>query len=163
MRSPTSPNAGQAAISAPWLYIIARSALSAYCSSPQYAEFEREILRERVRAGLAHARENGKRLRPPGNGGAACRRDPETASSRHQQTRNRPTPSRGRAATPSRSEPGYILLRNRPTPIFLRRLAASSRAFAPRQRRNTKRGPAIGYSEIGELPRLFTSLDQRAT
>jgi DNA invertase Pin-like site-specific DNA recombinase len=31
-----------------------------------FAEFEREILRERVRAGLAHARENGKRLgRPP--------------------------------------------------------------------------------------------------
>ncbi len=30
------------------------------------AEFEREILRERVRAGLAHARQNGKRLgRPP--------------------------------------------------------------------------------------------------
>jgi len=31
-----------------------------------FAEFEREILRERVRAGLGHARENGKRLgRPP--------------------------------------------------------------------------------------------------
>jgi putative DNA-invertase from lambdoid prophage Rac len=31
-----------------------------------FAEFEREILRERVRAGLAHARRNGKRLgRPP--------------------------------------------------------------------------------------------------
>ena len=31
-----------------------------------FAEFEREILRERVRAGLAHARENGIRLgRPP--------------------------------------------------------------------------------------------------
>jgi len=31
-----------------------------------FAEFEREILQERVRAGLAHARENGKRLgRPP--------------------------------------------------------------------------------------------------
>jgi len=31
-----------------------------------FAEFEREILRERVRAGLAHARENGKQLgRPP--------------------------------------------------------------------------------------------------
>jgi putative DNA-invertase from lambdoid prophage Rac len=27
-----------------------------------FAEFEREILRERVRAGLAHARQNGKRL-----------------------------------------------------------------------------------------------------
>jgi DNA invertase Pin-like site-specific DNA recombinase len=31
-----------------------------------FAEFEREILRERVRAGLTHARQNGKRLgRPP--------------------------------------------------------------------------------------------------
>jgi putative DNA-invertase from lambdoid prophage Rac len=31
-----------------------------------FAEFEREILRERVRAGLAHARLNGKHLgRPP--------------------------------------------------------------------------------------------------
>src|SRR5580692_557097 len=31
-----------------------------------FAEFEREVLRERVRAGLAHARLNGKRLgRPP--------------------------------------------------------------------------------------------------
>lgn len=31
-----------------------------------FVEFEREILRERVRAGLAHARQNGKRLgRPP--------------------------------------------------------------------------------------------------
>jgi putative DNA-invertase from lambdoid prophage Rac len=31
-----------------------------------FAEFEREILRERVRAGLVHARQNGKRLgRPP--------------------------------------------------------------------------------------------------
>ncbi|MGO8788278.1 MAG: recombinase family protein [Terriglobia bacterium] len=27
-----------------------------------FAEFEREILRERVRAGLAHARQNGQRL-----------------------------------------------------------------------------------------------------
>jgi DNA invertase Pin-like site-specific DNA recombinase len=30
-----------------------------------FAEFEREILRERVRAGLAHARQNGTRLRRP--------------------------------------------------------------------------------------------------
>jgi len=30
-----------------------------------FAEFEKEILRERVRAGLAHARENGKRLARP--------------------------------------------------------------------------------------------------
>ena len=30
-----------------------------------FAEFEREILRERVRAGLAHARQNGKHLGRP--------------------------------------------------------------------------------------------------
>jgi len=30
-----------------------------------FAEFERDILRERVRAGLAHARQNGKRLGRP--------------------------------------------------------------------------------------------------
>jgi DNA invertase Pin-like site-specific DNA recombinase len=30
-----------------------------------FAEFEREILRERVRAGLAHARQNGQRLGQP--------------------------------------------------------------------------------------------------
>lgn len=30
-----------------------------------FAEFEREILRERTRAGLAHARENGMRLGRP--------------------------------------------------------------------------------------------------
>jgi DNA invertase Pin-like site-specific DNA recombinase len=30
-----------------------------------FAEFEREILRERVRVGLAHARQNGKRLGRP--------------------------------------------------------------------------------------------------
>ena len=30
-----------------------------------FAEFERDILRERVRAGLAHARQNGKRLGGP--------------------------------------------------------------------------------------------------
>jgi DNA invertase Pin-like site-specific DNA recombinase len=30
-----------------------------------FAEFEREVLRERVRAGLAHARQNGKHLGRP--------------------------------------------------------------------------------------------------
>ena len=46
---------------------IPRSGLvqAAYCSSRQYAAFEREILGERVRAGLAHARQNGKRLGRP--------------------------------------------------------------------------------------------------
>jgi DNA invertase Pin-like site-specific DNA recombinase len=38
-----------------------------------FAEFEREILRERVRAGLAHARHNGKRLGRPAT--AAARAD----------------------------------------------------------------------------------------
>ena len=38
-----------------------------------FAEFEREVLRERTRAGLAHVRENGKRAGPAGNCGAACR------------------------------------------------------------------------------------------
>ncbi len=33
---------------------------SAYCGSPQFAEFEREILRERVRAGIVQARNDGK-------------------------------------------------------------------------------------------------------
>jgi len=47
------------------LCIIPDSALSAYCGSPQYAEFEREILRERTRAGLTQARRNGKRLGRP--------------------------------------------------------------------------------------------------
>jgi DNA invertase Pin-like site-specific DNA recombinase len=35
-----------------------------------FAEFEREILRERVRAGLAHARRNGKRLGRPSTAAA---------------------------------------------------------------------------------------------
>ena len=34
-----------------------------------FAEFEREILRERTKAGLAHARENGKRLGRPATAG----------------------------------------------------------------------------------------------
>src|SRR5437773_6126247 len=34
-----------------------------------FAEFEREIMRERVRAGLAHARRNGQRLGRPVTGG----------------------------------------------------------------------------------------------
>ena len=65
MRSPPSLTSRQAAHSALSLCIIARSALSAYCIEPQYAEFEREILRERTKAGLAHARANGKRLGRP--------------------------------------------------------------------------------------------------
>ena len=55
-----------------------------------FAEFEREILRERVRAGLAHARQNGKRLGRPATAGLHACRDPETAPRRRQQSRNRP-------------------------------------------------------------------------
>ena len=51
-----------------------------------FAEFEREILRERVRAGLAHARQNGTRLGRPATAGAAHRRDPETTSRWHRQS-----------------------------------------------------------------------------
>ena len=54
-----------------------------------FAEFEREILRERTRAGLAHARENGKRLGRPATAAAHCR-NPETVPRRRQQIRNRP-------------------------------------------------------------------------
>jgi DNA invertase Pin-like site-specific DNA recombinase len=49
-----------------------------------FAEFEREILRERVRAGLAHARQNGKRLGPTGNGRTACRSGAEITPRRRQ-------------------------------------------------------------------------------
>lgn len=39
---------------------------SSHCGEPHFAQFEREIMRERVRAGLDHARQQGKRLgRPP--------------------------------------------------------------------------------------------------
>jgi DNA invertase Pin-like site-specific DNA recombinase len=48
-----------------WLCIIPGFALAADCGALQYAAFEREILGERTRAGLAHARENGKRLGRP--------------------------------------------------------------------------------------------------
>jgi len=33
---------------------------SAYCGAPQYAEFERDILRDRVKAGIDQARKDGK-------------------------------------------------------------------------------------------------------
>lgn len=38
------------------------------CSGVVFAEFERSIIRERVNAGLARARANGKRLGRPGVG-----------------------------------------------------------------------------------------------
>ena len=45
-----------------------------------FAAFEREILQERVRAGLAHARQNGKRLGRPATAAQLHHRDPETTS-----------------------------------------------------------------------------------
>jgi DNA invertase Pin-like site-specific DNA recombinase len=48
------------ATSALSLCIIARSALSAYCGEPQYAEFERAMLKERTKVGLDAAREEGR-------------------------------------------------------------------------------------------------------
>ena len=55
-----------------------------------FSEFEREILRERTRAGLAHARQNGKQLGRPMTAGAPCGRGAEVAPRRRQQIRNRP-------------------------------------------------------------------------
>ena len=55
-----------------------------------FAEFEREILRERVRAGLAHARQNGQRLGRPANGSPPRRPGTEALPCGHQQIRNRP-------------------------------------------------------------------------
>ena len=43
-----------------------------------FAEFEKEILRERTRAGLAHARHNGKRLGRPATAGPTYCCNPET-------------------------------------------------------------------------------------
>jgi DNA invertase Pin-like site-specific DNA recombinase len=63
-----------------------------------FAEFERDILRERVRAGLAHARQNGKRLGRPANSGAANPPGTEVASCRRQQSRDRPPLAIGRTS-----------------------------------------------------------------
>jgi DNA invertase Pin-like site-specific DNA recombinase len=70
-----------------------------------FAEFEKEILRERTRAGLSHARENGQRLGRPAHRCAAHHRGPETTSRRRQQGRDRPPvahwPHLGRILAPS--------------------------------------------------------------
>jgi hypothetical protein len=59
-----------------------------------FAEFEHEILRERVRAGLAHARQRPA-ARPTGNGSAQAAAGAETVCQRHQPGRDRtPVPSR---------------------------------------------------------------------
>ena len=72
-----------------------------------FAAFEREILQERTRAGLAHARQNGKRLGRPTTAAAACCRNPETTSRWRQQIRDRPpAPGRAHFSTPN---PGRFL------------------------------------------------------
>jgi DNA-binding NarL/FixJ family response regulator len=49
------------------LRIITRSASSALCEASHKAEFERELIQERIRSGIAAARARGKRLdRQPG-------------------------------------------------------------------------------------------------
>jgi hypothetical protein len=49
------------------LRITARSAYCAVCGAPHTAEFERELIQERIRSGIAAAKARGKRLgRQPG-------------------------------------------------------------------------------------------------
>ena len=55
-----------------------------------FAEFEREILRERIRAGIAEATAERKALGPAADGGEQAGRDPEAPPRRRQQSRNRP-------------------------------------------------------------------------
>ena len=57
-----------------------------------FAEFEREILRERIRAGIVEARRKGKRLGRPAHCGKEGRADPEASPRRRQQSRDRPPP-----------------------------------------------------------------------
>lgn len=54
-----------------------------------FAEFERDILRERVRAGLAHARQNGQKLAAH-HSSTPRRQGAKAASGRRQQSRDRP-------------------------------------------------------------------------
>jgi putative DNA-invertase from lambdoid prophage Rac len=56
-----------------------------------FAEFEREILRERTRAGLAHAREHGETTGAAGYRNRTRRGNPQTAPRWCEQIRNRPT------------------------------------------------------------------------
>jgi DNA invertase Pin-like site-specific DNA recombinase len=53
-------NVGYAAAPAVWLCINPRSALSAFCIEQQNAEFERNMIIERVTAGMARAKSQGK-------------------------------------------------------------------------------------------------------
>ena len=63
-----------------------------------FAEFEREILRERTRAGLAHARQNGKRLGRPATAATPGCGNPETTTRRRQPIRDRPAARVGRTS-----------------------------------------------------------------
>jgi putative DNA-invertase from lambdoid prophage Rac len=54
-----------------------------------FAEFEREILRERVRAGLAHARRNGQKLGRPITAATKAGEVRSATPSWHQQSRDR--------------------------------------------------------------------------
>jgi len=54
--APSGQRAGHTSTSMASLRITAGSAYSAFCGAPQNAEFEREILRERVKAGIAQAK-----------------------------------------------------------------------------------------------------------
>jgi DNA invertase Pin-like site-specific DNA recombinase len=55
-----------------------------------FAEFERQILRERTRAGLAQARRNGKQLGRPLTAGLHAARGPQTVPCRCRQSRDCP-------------------------------------------------------------------------
>src|SRR5262249_50430538 len=57
-----------------------------------FSAFEREILRERVRAGLAQARQNGQRLGRPVTAALHADKGPEALPCWHQQIRDRPPP-----------------------------------------------------------------------
>ena len=57
-----------------------------------FAEFEHEILRERIRAGIVEARLKGKSSRSTDNCGQESRPNPETSPRRRQQSRDRPPP-----------------------------------------------------------------------
>src|SRR5579864_2612237 len=67
-----------------------------------FASFEREILQERTRAGLAHARMNGKRLGRPMTAGLQAARNTKAAPRRHQQIGNRaPASDRAHVSPPN--------------------------------------------------------------
>ena len=87
-----------------------------------FAEFEREILRERVRAGLAHARQERQTPRPPAVRGSPSRRSPEAIPARNQQIRDRTPASDRPNLRPPPPGPKEILIQ-----AALRSLAGSTR------------------------------------